>query len=248
MKSSDHKKQFFVGCSGYYYPQWKYKFYPKGTAVSRWLEYYSSVFNTVELNGTFYKLPSLSTLKKYYGQVPDDFRFTVKVSRYITHMLKLRNCEDKVKEFTDLILSGLDDKLDNLLFQLPPSYKYSEENLEYILKMIPSMPMSVIEFRDISWWDAKIEKLLKGYDYTFCNTDYPGLEQTFTKTNKRFYARMHGVPLLFKSPYSKKSLETFTENLPKRCERYYIYFNNTDGGAAYQDAVYLKELLGPTFL
>jgi uncharacterized protein YecE (DUF72 family) len=123
-------KHFFIGCSGYYYSSWKNVFYPKGLAPSKWLEHYSSIFNSVELNGTFYRVPFLSTLQKYYEQVPENFRFSVKASKYITHILRLKNSSEKVKEFSDLMFSGLGNKLENILFQLPPSFHYNDENIE----------------------------------------------------------------------------------------------------------------------
>jgi uncharacterized protein YecE (DUF72 family) len=236
-------KAFFIGCSGYYYPYWKNIFYPNEIATSKWLSHYSSIFNTVELNGTFYKVPQTATLRKYRNQVPEHFRFSVKVNRYITHLTKLKNSKTKIAEFTDVILSGLDTKLSNLLFQLPPSFKYSEENLATLLENIPAQKQNVIEFRDSSWFENQADKILKQHGYTFCNTDYPGLQQTFTSTSKNFYARLHGVPVLFKSSYSNEILKQFVKNLPKDGENYFIYFNNTSDGAAFRNAEVLSRLL-----
>ena len=188
-----------VGCSGYYYPQWKGEFYPSKLKPADWLKYYSSVFNTVELNSTFYRLPKFTDLKRYYNNTSDDFKFSVKVSKYITHTMKLKDTRLQVKNFMDLILSGLTDKLDKILFQLPPSFHYSENNLELILENIPASPRNVIEFRHNSWWNEKVETSFKKAAYTFCNIDYPGIQNNFIHTSAYFYLRLHGFPQLFKS-------------------------------------------------
>src|SRR6478736_995397 len=94
---------FHIGCSGYYYSYWKNRFYPQGIPSKNWLEYYSTIFNTVELNGTFYRTPKLSDLQKYASRTPDDFSFSVKMSRYITHMLKLNDCRQQVDDFLGLM-------------------------------------------------------------------------------------------------------------------------------------------------
>jgi uncharacterized protein YecE (DUF72 family) len=103
--------------------------------------------------------------------------------------------------------------------------------------------INAIEFRDKSWWEANIEQKLTGFKYTFCNTDYPGLEQTFIHTNKAFYTRLHGRPELFRSPYSIESLKHIAASLPAGCDVYHIYFNNTDRGEAIKNALTLHDIL-----
>ena len=105
-----------IGCSGYYYPNWRNKFYPQGLPPKNWLEYYSSVFNTIELNGTFYRTPKLTDLKKYADVTKDDFTFSVKMSKYITHIVKMKDCTENINEFQDLILNGLEGKLSFFYF------------------------------------------------------------------------------------------------------------------------------------
>ena len=143
-------KKYHIGCSGYYYPYWKNKFYPEGLQPKNWLEYYSSVFNTVELNGTFYRMPKLSDLKKYARVTPGNFKFSVKMSRYITHIIKLKESKQPIADFQKLVVEGLENKLNCFLFQLPPSFHYNEENLERIITNIPHKPENVVELRHIS--------------------------------------------------------------------------------------------------
>ncbi|HYG53537.1 MAG TPA: DUF72 domain-containing protein [Flavobacteriales bacterium] len=235
-------RNFKIGCSGYYYAAWKNSFYPAGLPASKWLTHYSTIFNTVELNGTFYRTPKLADLKKYANQTPDGFVFSVKMNRYITHIMRLKQAREKISEFHDLVEEGLRQKLHNLLFQLPPSFQYTNENLENLLNSINPHERNVIEFRHPSWWNEAVFLTLKANNYTFCNTDYPGLAHSFTITSKNFYARMHGVPELFKSPYNGEELSQFARAIPA-CSTAYIYFNNTYYDAAYRNAQELMQLV-----
>lgn len=236
-------KNYYIGCSGYYYPYWKNRFYPKGVAPKDWLAYYSSVFNTVELNGTFYRTPKLADLQRYAQRTPDDFKFSVKMSRYITHVEKLSNNSKNVIDFQSLIWEGLGGKLDYFLFQMPPSFLYSEENLQRLVDNIPHHPRNVIELRHISWWNEHVENAFKTAGFTFCNVDFPKLESYFIHTSSRFYLRFHGSPELFKSSYDLAKLEQFAGKFPEDAEQYNIYFNNTYYEAGYTNAQQLKELI-----
>lgn len=230
-----------IGCSGYYYPNWKNKFYPKGLQPKNWLEYYASVFNTVELNGTFYRTPKLTDLKKYTDVTNDDFTFSVKMSKYISHIIKMKDSKDSINQFQDLIADGLGKKLSCFLFQLPPSYHYTEENLLRIIENVPHNPKNVIELRHTSWWNTDVEKAFKKAKLTFCNVDYPGLKSYIINTSGLFYFRFHGNPELFKSSYTINDLNNFHETFPKE-NKQYIYFNNTYYEAGYTNAKQLIEI------
>jgi uncharacterized protein YecE (DUF72 family) len=235
---------FRIGCSGYYYSYWKNRFYPRGIQPKNWLEYYSSVFNTVEMNGTFYRQPKLADLKRQYQNTPTDFKFSVKMSRYITHIDRLREKSTTlIPEFQDLILQGLEDKLLHFLFQMPPSFQYSEQNLEAILTKIPHTPANVIELRHLSWWNEQVQHAFAKSGLTFCNVDFPGMNTYFIQTGPLFYLRLHGNPELFKSSYSDEELKKFYLAFPKACEQYSIYFNNTYYEAGYRNALSLKEMI-----
>jgi uncharacterized protein YecE (DUF72 family) len=209
--------RYDVGCSGYYYPQWRNKLYPRGLAPRGWLAHYATFFNTVELNGTFYRLPTLEALKKYVAQTPGDFVFSVKASRYITHIQRLKD-KQAILAFTDLVGEGLGSRLAHVLFQMPPSFHFSEENLQKVLEGIPHEPHHVIEFRHASWWNDLVRGALQAANITFCNVDYPGLHTYFIHTTPRFYLRLHGNPEL--------------------------YFNNTITEAGYENALAFKSLIG----
>ncbi|MBC7452089.1 MAG: DUF72 domain-containing protein [Cytophagales bacterium] len=237
-------KEFLIGCSGYYYPQWKNTFYPPKMPAPRWLEYYSSIFNTVELNGTFYRIPKLKDLQKYHNVTPDAFRFSVKMNKYITHTVKLHECKAQIEDFKSLMQEGLSNKLRHVLFQFPASFQYSEKSLEVLLENIGTGAENVIEFRHISWWNKEVKEAFTKAHLTFCNVDYPGLKPVFIHTSKDFYLRLHGTPDLFKSSYDTDQLRSYYQAFPDACSSYSTYFNNTYYDAAFKNALALKEIPG----
>lgn len=232
----------YIGCSGYYYPYWKNRFYPVGLQPKNWLVYYASIFNTVELNGTFYRLPKLSHLQKYASVTPDDFTFSVKVSRHITHYKKLKDCGNEILEFSQLMQEGLTHKLSCLLFQFPPSFHYHEDNLKLVLQNIPHTANHVVECRHQSWWNETVQTELSKANITFCNVDFPGLNTYTIQTTPLFYYRFHGNPELFKSSYSHKQLLAFKKQIPNEAKQLHIYFNNTYYEAGYNNALDLKNI------
>ena len=236
-------EKYRIGCSGFSYQYWKNRFYPKGLPAKDWLQYYSTVFNTVELNGTFYRQPKLSDLKKYYSVTPKDFGLSVKMSRYITHILRLKNSKEAIDAFQALILDGLEDKLLHFLFQMPPSFQYTKENLDLVVSFIPHRSQNVVEFRHLSWWNKEAVTALNKAKITFCNVDYPGLKTHFMHTSPKFYFRLHGNPELFKSSYSEPALKKFQKNFPQGCKQYTVYFNNTTFEAGYENSLTLRKII-----
>jgi uncharacterized protein YecE (DUF72 family) len=237
------KNKSFIGCSGYYYPNWKNKFYPEKLSSSKWLQHYSSVFGSVELNGTFYRVPKVSDLKRQAGNTPEDFKFSVKMSRYVTHILRLKNASQQIKEFTEIVNEGLSGKLHKILFQMPPSFHFNEENA-MALRDAGLGKQNVIEFRHTSWWNEETIKILREKKCTFCNVDFPGMDTNFMHSTKEFYLRLHGNPVLFKSSYSESELKRFYELVPENAWPRAVYFNNTYYGAAYENAALFMELAG----
>ncbi|MGZ3864452.1 MAG: DUF72 domain-containing protein [Bacteroidia bacterium] len=237
------KKKYRVGCSGYYYPSWKNAFYPKGLKPKDWLHYYSTVFNTVELNGTFYRTPKLPDLKRYFTATSEDFVFSVKMNKYITHNLKLEKSRKDVSEFQDLIWQGLGNKLLFFLFQLPPSFQYNEENLGRVIENVPHKSHNVVEFRHRSWWNENVKKTLGKAGITFCNIDHPGFRSPFMSSTSDFYLRLHGKPELFKSPYTKRQLQNFYKKIPAKQKTAAVYFNNTFYGEGYKNALQLMDII-----
>ncbi len=232
----------YIGTSGYSYSYWKNRFYPEKLATSKWLQYYATQFNTLELNNSFYRFPTVKNLQKAASQTPDDFRFTVKAHKIITHTMRLRNAKEKIKEFTDIVHEGLKEKLSCMLFQLPPSYSYSEERMEDIIANIPHNMYSAIEFRHVSWWTKEVFEMLKKSKISFCSVSYPNLPDNNIATSDVFYKRMHGVPQLFKSAYNRDELQNLASSIPKN-KQTFIYFNNTTYEAGYENALLLKKIM-----
>jgi uncharacterized protein YecE (DUF72 family) len=237
-----HLSKLLIGCSGYYYPGWKGKFYPKELKPKEWLGYYSSVFNTVELNGTFYRLPKLADLKKYYTLTGEKFRFSVKMNRYITHISKLKDCKEQIAEFHTLVQDGLQDKLCCILYQMPPSFTYTAQHLDTLIESVPAGKYHVVELRHQSWWNDEVYKAFRQAGITFCNIDFPGLETPLVATIDFFYLRLHGNPDLFKSSYSPQALKKFRQQIPAAAKQVNIYFNNTYYEAGYTNALQMMGL------
>ncbi len=237
--------KWWIGCSGFYYKGWKEKFYPKGLPQRKWFEYYCDFFNTVELNVTFYRLPKPEVLKGWNARSPDDFRFTVKAPRLITHFKRFNNARQETQGFYDLITGGLGEKLGTVLFQLHPQFPYTEENLEKVLETLDPAYTNVLEFRHPSWWCDAVVSVLNRHKVSFCGISYPGLPDAVMKTSSTLYYRFHGVPQLYLSSYSDESLKLVADEIrsQKDVKDVYAYFNNDIEVAAIFNAQKLQALI-----
>lgn len=237
-------KEWRIGCSGFHYDAWKEVFYPKGLPKSKWFEYYFERFDTLELNVTFYRFPQLSMLKNWYDKSPDNFTFAVKAPRSITHYRKFNNCEGIIKDFYETVDSGLQKKAACVLFQMPPTYDYSEEKLDLILSLLDKNFVNVLEFRHVTWWRQDVYDRLTKEDVVFCGMSHPTLPENVIQNTDFVYYRFHGRPKLYHSKYSKKDLQAVVDELNGRrqTKQAYMYFNNTDLGHAIEDAFLIKEL------
>ena len=150
----------FIGCSGYYYREWKGQFYPSDIPSTRWLRYYTEHFNTIEINATFYRMPTLKSLGKWYNDTPDDFVFTVKAPRLFTHYRRMKGILEEQTAFYETCFSALKSKLRCVLYQFPATVKYSEQMLEALMSLSNIPVLHAIEFRDISWWREDVYKAL----------------------------------------------------------------------------------------
>lgn len=232
----------YIGTSGYNYSYWKNRFYPEKLPASQWLTYYATQFNTVELNSSFYRFPTVKNLQKMVAATPNDFRYSVKAHKIITHTMRMRNTKSKIAEFMDIVTEGLGEKLICILYQLPPSYSYTEERLQDIITNINPVSTNVIELRHSSWWNETVYKIFKEHKLTFCSVSFPGLPEDNILTSDLFYKRMHGVPELFTSSYTEEQLKNLAESIPP-ASKSFVYFNNTMFEAGYLNARRLKELV-----
>lgn len=231
--------RWHIGCSGFSYKEWRGEFYPKGLAQKDWLGYYAERFNTLELNVTFYRFPSLALLQNFYRKVPDGFCFSAKVPRIITHLKKFNDTHQTMQDFYALLQHGLSEKLGPVLFQLPPSTPYSEETLEKIISHTAPSFKNAIEFRHESWWRNDVKATLAANHIAFCGVSFPKIEHDDAVLNTPVaYYRFHGVPVLFHSAYSEAFIQKIYEQISgdNSVEEAFVYFNNTASGAALENA------------
>ncbi|HYJ38075.1 MAG TPA: DUF72 domain-containing protein [Chitinophagaceae bacterium] len=235
-----------VGCSGFHYDDWKGTFYPVSLPKKKWFDYYSQRFNSLELNVTFYRFPQFKFFQNWYNNSPQDFIFSVKVPRLITHYKQFRETERMLNDFYHTCRSGLADKLGCVLFQLPPQLQYSERILEIILGQIDTSFENVIEFRHPSWWNKKVYSLLEKNNVVFCSHSYPGLPEEIVINSSLVYYRFHGVPVLYYSQYKRKFLEEVISTIQQseKVEKAFLYFNNTATIAAIRNASHCQKLVG----
>lgn len=238
------KPTIHIGCSAFNNDYWKGIFYPEDLPRTKRFLFYAQHFSTYELNGTFYRMPTVKTLKTWHDMVADDFVFSVKANRNITHYKKFKDCSAAIAEFYAIVRDGLGKKLGCVLFQLPPSFAYSEENLRLILDGLDSSFSNVVEFRHESWWRADVFEALSLRGITFCGVSYPKLPQTLAATSNTGYVRLHGRPKLFYSGYTDAELRSLlAEIMAKKWEQVFVYFNNTADIHGIADALRFEEML-----
>ena len=158
---------YYIGCSGFYYKEWKEIFYPSGMPAKDWFQYYCRHFNTIEINASFYRAPALKTLQNWYNQSPGDFLFSVKAPKYITHIKRFELDKEEVNAFGNLMAAGLQHKLANILYQLPPSFTYTPYQLDLICRKVDNGFNNIIEFRHESWWQQEVYDRLSQGEITF---------------------------------------------------------------------------------
>jgi len=159
--------KYRIGCSGWYYDHWRGIFYPQALSKAKWLQFYTQHFNTVELNNSFYHLPSEKTFLTWKESTPNNFTFAVKVSRFITHIKRLRNLNSAVENFLSRVCL-LQNKLGPLLYQLPPNMKRNDTILENFLSSLPQEYQHVFEFRHESWLNNSVFEILRRHNANLC--------------------------------------------------------------------------------
>ena len=237
--------KYHIGCSGWHYGHWRGLYYPKELPKVKWLSCYAQEFNTVELNNTFYRLPSEKAFSTWRESTPDDFVFAVKVSRFITHINRLRNLDASVDNFLSRA-AFLKEKLGPLLYQLPPSMRRDDEVLENFLSTLPSKYQHVIEFRHESWIDEKVFDILRRHSVGLCGFDAPGFSCPLVATTDFAYVRLHGSEDLYSSRYSGDDLAHWARRiarLGRNLRITYVYFNNDVEAFAIENAKTLRDLL-----
>lgn len=235
-----------IGCSGFAYSHWEGVFYPEGLARRRWLNHYSGVLPSVELNVTFYRLVKPATFERWREETPPGFTFAVKGSRFITHVKRLKEPEDSLARFFSGVLQ-LEGKLTAVLWQLPPGLACNTGRLTRFLECLQSYQVrNTLEFRHESWLREEVLELCRTHNVAICMADWPPFIDTPPLTADFVYIRRHGHEGGYSSCYSAGQLE----NDARRIRGYlaagrdvHIYFNNDCYGYAPRNALELATLL-----
>jgi uncharacterized protein YecE (DUF72 family) len=237
-----------IGCSGWNYQSWRGgEFYPEGVGPSRWLEHYSGVFDTVEVNSTFYRLASAKAVANWVKQTPPDFVFALKASRYLTHIKRLTDLDQGIQRYYERIeaLVGT-PKLGPIVWQLPPNFKRDEERLESALSALPP-GRHCFEFRHPTWFTDNVYALLRAYGVALVIGDRKGLDfQTHEFTTDWTLVRFHHGHRGRRGNYSESELEEWAQRFERwrRDVEVFAYFNNDWEVFAPRNARWLRKRLG----
>jgi uncharacterized protein YecE (DUF72 family) len=240
--------KIYIGTSGWHYKHWLDDvFYPAGTRPAQMFDFYAQHFDTVEINNSFYHLPSAKTFDNWRESSPPKFLFAVKGSRFITHMKKLKDPRPSSEKFFD-VADRLGRKLGPILFQLPPRWKVNVERLAEFLESLPQRHKYVIEIRDESWLVPEVYALLRRHKTAFCIHDFADMKIPEEITANFTYIRFHGpTSAKYFGSYSSEQLREWAkriEDWSQRLSAIYVYFNNDPGGEAVRNALELKRLVG----
>ncbi len=233
-----------IGTSGWQYRDWRSTFYPDRTPVARWLETYAGGFATVESNNAFYRLPERRTFEAWAARTPADFVFAVKASRYLTHILRLRDPEEAVDRYVERA-SGLGAKLGPTLLQLPPRFRAEPARLERTLARFPPDWLLAVEVRDPSWDDETIRRILNDRGAALCLADRRGPLRPVWRTAPWTYLRFHEGRATPRPCYGTQALRTWARRLVELWgtdAEAWVYFNNDPRGCAPRDAAVFGRL------
>ena len=226
-----------LGTSGWQYKDWRGRFYPQDLPQKRWLEHYAGCFSTVEINNAFYRLPERDTFAGWRERAPDDFCYAVKMSRYLTHIKRLRDPEEPVQRFFARA-EALGPKLGPVLLQLPPSLRCDVGLLSAALELIPKGVRVAVEPRHESWWTGEVRAVLERHDAALCWADRHSRAITPLWTTASWgYLRLHEGRAKPWPHYGRAALHTWARRIADAGRTVtYVYFNNDPGGAAIDDA------------
>jgi uncharacterized protein YecE (DUF72 family) len=236
----------WIGTSGWQYRDWRGPFYPPGLPLDRWLEWYAARFATVESNNAFYRLPERRTFEAWAERTPDDFVMAVKVSRYLTHIKRLRAPAEPVARFAGRV-RGLGPKLGPVLLQLPPQLRCDRDRLAATLDRFPSEFRVAVEFRHESWFRDEIRQLLVDRGAALCLADRRGVLGETWRTADWTYLRFHEGRARPRPSYGRAALAAWARRLAASwspAEDCFVYFNNDHGAAAPRDAARFAHLVG----
>jgi uncharacterized protein YecE (DUF72 family) len=240
---SEPKASVRVGCSGWRYWKWRESFYA-GVPQPDWFEHYLEVFDTVEINASFYSWPTVASVQAWRRQPGSrDFVYTVKVCELITHVKRLKGTKTLIRDF-GLIADILGDRMGCFLFQLPPSYRYTAARLNAIIDQLDPERRNVVEFRHESWWNEDVYCAFRKAGIIFCSCSGPKLPDGLIRTADEVYIRLHGPKRWYRHDYSDDELLEWAKKIEASgAKRAWIYFNNDYDAHAPKNAIVLRRLL-----
>ncbi|MDP9071360.1 MAG: DUF72 domain-containing protein [Actinomycetota bacterium] len=229
----------YVGTSGWQYKSWRGRFYPEKVAQGRWLEWFAERFQVVEVNNTFYRLPPPETFRAWAQRTPADFVVAPKLSRYLTHVKRLKDPDEPVRRFLRHA-APLGDKLGPLLVQLPPDLAADVERLDRVLALFPEGLRVAVEFRHESWFTEDVRKVLESYGAALCLADRRSrLLSPLWQTAEWAYVRLHEGTAEPRPCYGRTALATWSRRLADTWgaeAEIFVFFNNDPLGCAVRDA------------
>lgn len=235
----------YIGTSGWQYKHWKGPFYPPNLPASKMLDFYVEHFDTVEVNNSFYRLPSEGAVAAWRDSTPAGFCFAVKGSRFITHNKKLKDPETALERFLPPV-EILGPKLGPILFQLPPQWQLNPERLKHFLRTLPKKRHYAFEFRNETWNVEPVYELLRRSNAAYCMFHLAGFQSPLKITADFSYLRLHGPGEKYQGNYSDSDLKEWASRIRtwrRTLKAVYVYFDNDQNGYAVENALRLQNLI-----
>lgn len=234
-----------LGTSGWSYKHWKNLFYPPALPQKKWFQYFSEKFNTVEINASFYRIPTLRTVQGWHDRSPENFRFSIKMTRLVSHIKKLKNCIEELQWFFS-VFEPLYPKIAVILVQLPPALKFDPGRLAEFFSLLPSRYKFAFEFRNTSWYRDETYDMLGRHGHIFCIHDMAEIATEKIVTSDSIYIRFHGFDSTYGGDYPQTHLQEWAKWIRAQLlenRSVYAYFNNDIGGYAVKNCMSLRSML-----
>ncbi|UCE78142.1 MAG: DUF72 domain-containing protein [Nitrospiraceae bacterium] len=235
-----------IGCSGFHYSDWKGTFYPADLPQKRWFHHYCAIFPAVELNVTFYRIPNQTTFDTWHKQTPKNFAFSLKGSRFITHVKRLVVQQKSLDQFFNGALR-LKKKLKVVLWQLPPDFQIDVKRLNAFISLLKKYPVKhTFEFRHKSWLTAEVLDICNRHNICLCMADWPIFISSLQITSDFVYLRRHGTGGRYDTDYSKMYLKKDAFRIEGYLNKgfdVFVFFNNDAHGYAPKNAQELTRLI-----
>jgi uncharacterized protein YecE (DUF72 family) len=241
-----HSTDISIGTSGWTYVGWRGSFYPDRIFRRDWLQFCASQFSTMEINGSFYRTPSVDAVKTWRDQTPKSFTFSWKASKFITHWKRLSaKCENSIALMATR-LRVLEPKVGVVLFQLPPQFTQDAGRLSSFLAMLPSRYRYTFEFRHHTWYEDKVLTILREHDVALCLSDHADSPAPWEITARHVYVRGHGPSGRYHGSYPTRTLRRWADaalSWQSKDLQTFFYFDNDQKAAAPRDALRLAVIV-----